>query len=53
MLKASQSNTAKINIKNKNLITNKCYINGVWVGSDKNFKVTNPATGQLIIEVPD
>ena len=53
MLKSRESNTAKINIKNKNLITNKCYINGAWIGSDKNFKVINPATGQLIIEVPD
>ena len=41
MLKSRESNTAKINIKNKNLITNKCYINGAWIGSDKNFKVKN------------
>jgi len=53
MLKSSQTNTAKINIKNKNLLTNKCYINGVWVGSKKSFKVINPATEQLILEVPD
>ena len=42
-----------MNIKNKNLLINKCYLNGAWVSSDKKIKVINPATGELIVEVPD
>ena len=29
-----------MNIKNKNLLINKCYVNGTWVSSDKKIKVT-------------
>ena len=42
-----------MNIKNKNLLINKCYVNGTWVGSDKKIKVINPASGDLITEVPN
>ena len=42
-----------MNLKNKNLLVNKCYVNGSWVGSEKKFKVINPATGNLILEVPN
>ena len=42
-----------MNIKNKNLLINKCYVNGAWVSSDKKIKVINPATGDLIAEVPN
>ena len=42
-----------MNIKNKNLLINKCYVNGAWVSSDKKIKVINPATGELIAEVPN
>jgi succinate-semialdehyde dehydrogenase / glutarate-semialdehyde dehydrogenase len=42
-----------MNIKNKNLLINKCYVNGAWVNSDKKIKVINPATGDLIAEVPN
>ena len=30
-----------MNIKNKNLLINKCYVNGAWVSSDKKIKVLN------------
>ena len=42
-----------MNIKNKNLLINKCYVNGTWVSSDKKIKVINPATGELIAQVPN
>ncbi|NCU68796.1 MAG: aldehyde dehydrogenase family protein, partial [Candidatus Fonsibacter ubiquis] len=42
-----------MNIKNKSLIINKCYVNGSWVGSEKILKVFNPATGNLISELPN
>ena len=42
-----------MNLKNKNLLVNKCYVNGSWVSSEKKFKVINPATGNLILEVPN
>ena len=40
-------------LKNKNLLINKCYVNGTWISSNKKIKVINPATGELIVEVPD
>ena len=42
-----------MNIKNKSLIINKCYVNGSWVGSEKILKVLNPANGNLISELPN
>ena len=42
-----------MNIKNKSLLINKCYVNGAWVSSDKKIKVINPASGDLIAEVPN
>ena len=37
------------------LLKNQAFINGAWIGaqSGKTFAVTNPATGAVIIEVPD
>jgi succinate-semialdehyde dehydrogenase/glutarate-semialdehyde dehydrogenase len=42
-------------IKHADLLRRQAYINGAWVGADsgRNFKVTNPADGSLIAEVPD
>ena len=34
-----------------NLLRDKAYINGAWVGSDKTFEVTNPANGKVIAKV--
>jgi succinate-semialdehyde dehydrogenase/glutarate-semialdehyde dehydrogenase len=42
-----------MNIKNKSLTIDKCYVNGSWVGSEKILKVFNPATGNLISELPN
>jgi succinate-semialdehyde dehydrogenase/glutarate-semialdehyde dehydrogenase len=42
-----------MNIRNKSLIINKCYVNGSWIGSEKILKVFNPATGNLISELPN
>lgn len=42
-------------IKHADLLRRQAYIDGAWVGADsgKNFKVTNPADGSVIAEVPD
>ncbi len=42
-------------IKHADLLRRQAYIDGAWVGADsgKSFKVTNPADGSLIAEVPD
>ena len=42
-------------IKHADLLRRQAYIDGTWVGADsgKSFKVTNPADGSLIAEVPD
>lgn len=42
-----------MNLKNKNLLTDKAYIGGVWVAGAKAFAVTNPADGAVIGDVPD
>lgn len=41
-------------LKDKNLLRNKCYVNGKWVDADSgdNFNVTNPANGSVITTVP-
>ena len=41
-------------LKDKNLLRNKCYVNGKWVdaNSGENFNVTNPADGSVISTVP-
>jgi len=39
-------------LKDKSLIKTSCYINGKWVGGNKNIDVTNPATGDLVATVP-
>lgn len=42
-------------IKHADLLRRQAYIDGAWVGADngKSFKVTNPADGSPIAEVPD
>ncbi|MFP4314424.1 MAG: aldehyde dehydrogenase family protein, partial [Alphaproteobacteria bacterium] len=40
-------------LKNKNLLQTKAYINGKWVSADKTFEVSNPATGEKIADVAD
>ena len=44
-----------MNLKNKNLFTDKAFINGQWVDSDSgnSFIVTNPANGDTVGDVPD
>ncbi|MDH5488763.1 MAG: aldehyde dehydrogenase family protein, partial [Rhodospirillaceae bacterium] len=41
-------------LKDKSLLRNKCYVNGKWVdaNSGENFNVTNPANGSVITTVP-
>lgn len=45
----------KMDVKNLSLLHNKAYVNGEWVSakSGKTFNVLNPATGEVIGEVPD
>ena len=40
-----------MDIKDKSLLKQQCYINGEWVG-DPEIAVTNPATGEEIAKVP-
>jgi len=42
-------------IKHADLLRRQIFIDGAWVGADtgKSFKVTDPADGSLIAEVPD
>ena len=40
-----------MNLKNKNLLVNKCYVNGSWVGSEKKFKVIN-SWDNFVIPMP-
>ncbi|MDH3335665.1 MAG: NAD-dependent succinate-semialdehyde dehydrogenase [Rhodospirillaceae bacterium] len=41
-------------LKDNNLLRNKCYVDGKWVdaNSGENFDVTNPANGSVITTVP-
>jgi succinate-semialdehyde dehydrogenase / glutarate-semialdehyde dehydrogenase len=39
-------------LKDKSLLKDKCYINGAWVGGDKNIDVTNPVDERVIGSVP-
>src|SRR5690606_23388398 len=39
-------------LKDKSLLRDKCYINGEWVGGAQTFDVINPATGEAISPVP-
>lgn len=40
--------------KKQNFITNKAYINGLWVDaqSNKHYEILNPASGELLAKVP-
>lgn len=42
-----------MNLKNKNLIKDKAFINGQWVKAPKSFDVKNPANDEVITSVPD
>ena len=39
-------------LKNKNLLCNRCFINGSWQDADQAVEVRNPATGELLGTVP-
>jgi succinate-semialdehyde dehydrogenase/glutarate-semialdehyde dehydrogenase len=43
-----------LELKDPPLLATRCYINGAWVGSDRGatLKVHNPATGELLAEIP-
>jgi succinate-semialdehyde dehydrogenase/glutarate-semialdehyde dehydrogenase len=43
----------KIKLKRENLLKSKCYVDGKWIGSERNFPIKNPATGETILEVPN
>ena len=49
-----QTNLSMV-LKKKNLLKNKAYINGTWVGAKngKSFEVVNPSSGEVIVNVPD
>lgn len=40
-------------LKNKLLFQSNSYIDGNWFVTDKNFEVTNPASGEVIAHVSD
>ncbi|MCB9983108.1 MAG: NAD-dependent succinate-semialdehyde dehydrogenase [Rhodospirillales bacterium] len=40
-------------LKNKNLLKDKAYIDGVWVDGPARYDVTNPADGEVIGSAPD
>ena len=42
-----------MDISNQSLLKTQSFINGEWVNSEKKFKVFDPATGDLVIEVSD
>jgi succinate-semialdehyde dehydrogenase/glutarate-semialdehyde dehydrogenase len=39
-------------LKNKNLLCNRCFIDGSWQDADQTVEVRNPATGELLGTVP-
>ncbi|XCN74634.1 MAG: NAD-dependent succinate-semialdehyde dehydrogenase [Candidatus Electrothrix aestuarii] len=43
-----------MNLKNEDLLCTRCFINGKWISSEekKSIAVYNPATGELVGEVP-
>lgn len=40
-------------LQNQNLLQEKAYINGEWVGASNTFDVINPSTGDVVASVPD
>ena len=44
-----------MNLKDKNLLMERCYVDGQWMGADsgKTIDVTNPATGAKLGVVPN
>ncbi|XP_075219695.1 succinic semialdehyde dehydrogenase isoform X2 [Lycorma delicatula] len=55
MLLRMTAKAFKMDLKNLSFLHNKAYVNGEWVSakSGKTFNVLNPATGELIGDVPD
>lgn len=43
-----------LNLQDPSLLRQECYLDGVWTGAEdgSRFAVTNPATGQVIAQVP-
>ncbi len=48
------SEQKKLNLKDPSLLRQQCYLNGAWCDADNKaaFDVTNPATGEVIGQVP-
>lgn len=40
-------------LQKKSLLKQQSLVNGQWLGSDKTFPVTNPATGEILAQVAD
>ena len=40
-------------LRNTDLLKDKAFINGEWVGASKSFNVINPSTGDVVASVPD
>ena len=40
-------------LNDSSLLHNQAYINGIWIGADLSFDITNPANGALITTVPN
>ena len=51
----SRAGLPALNLKDPKLFREHCYIDGAWVAADtkKTFSVDNPATGEIIGNVPD
>lgn len=41
-----------LNLKDKSLLKQQCYLNGQWVSGAETMNVTNPATGEIIGTIP-
>jgi len=51
----SRAGLPALNLKDPKLFREQCYLDGAWVAADskKTFAVDNPATGEIVGEVPD
>jgi succinate-semialdehyde dehydrogenase/glutarate-semialdehyde dehydrogenase len=49
----TQAGLPTVNLKDPKLFRDQCYVDGAWIGAQKTFPVTNPATGVVLAQVPD
>jgi succinate-semialdehyde dehydrogenase / glutarate-semialdehyde dehydrogenase len=49
---AHDSGRRHLDLKDRSLIKDKCYVGGAWVGSDETIAVTNPADDSVVGLVP-